>query len=53
MIDKKSPHYVKSEFSEGLYKDKSSTTFERTLRVDGKDRDNVKSAAVCVECEVM
>lgn len=53
MVNKKSPYYVKSEFHRSLYGNKNSTTFERGLKVTGRDKDNVKDAASCVQSEVM
>lgn len=53
MVDKKSPYYVKSEFEQGFYGSKNSTTFERELKVTGKDKDHVKHAASFTQHEVM
>ena len=53
MVDKKSPYYVKSEFYRSFYGNKNSTTFERGLKVTGKDKSHVKDAASCVQSEVM
>ncbi len=53
MVDKKSPYYVKSEFSNRFYGNENSTTFERGLKVTGKDKDHVKYTASYVQNEVM
>jgi len=53
MVNKRSPYYVKSEFYRSLRGNKDSTTFERGLKVTGKDKDHVKYAASCVQSEVM
>jgi len=53
MVNKRSPYYVKSEFHRNLYGNKNSTTFERSLKVVGRDKDHVKNAASSVQNEVM
>jgi hypothetical protein len=53
MVDKKSPYYVRSEYEWGFYGNENYTTFERKLKVVGKDRDTVKDVARGVKAEVM
>lgn len=53
MVNKKSPYYVKSEFEKKFSGNENSTTFERELKVKGKDRDHVKYAAIHTQSEVM
>jgi hypothetical protein len=53
MVNKRSPFYVKSEFKRNLYGSKNSTTFERSLKVTGRDRENVKYVASETQHRVM
>ena len=53
MVDKNSPFYVKSEFERRFYGNKSSTTFERSLKVEGRDKDHVKYTSILTQNEVM
>lgn len=53
MVDKKSPYYVKSEYSRVVYGNDDYTTLKRELKVDGKNRDYVKSTAEMISSTVM
>ena len=53
MVEKRSPYYTKSEFEQKYYGNENYTTFERELKVDGKDRDNVKATSVWTKAKVM
>ncbi len=43
-MDKKSPHYLKTTFEKGYYRNKGETVCERNLIVEGSDSDKVKEA---------
>ncbi len=52
-MDKKSYDYVKSSYREELYGDEKSTTYERELKVNGKDPSRVGVTAQWVKNKVM
>ena len=52
-MDRNSPHYMKSSIETKLYGDDSYTTYERNFRIDGKSREEVRSAAPWVQKSVM
>jgi len=37
MVNKRSPYYLKSEYSEGVYGNERHTAFEREIKVKGND----------------
>jgi hypothetical protein len=45
MIDKKSPHYMKSELESIYYGKRNYTTHEKMLRIEGNDEGLVRDAA--------
>jgi len=53
MVNKKSPYYVRSEFTRRVYGNDNYTTLERKLKVTGMDRSRVKSEAEMTKSRVM
>lgn len=53
MIDKRSVNYVKSSYREELYGDEKSTTYERELKVSGKDPSRVGVTGQWIKNKVM
>jgi hypothetical protein len=52
-MDRRSPSYMKSSFEYRVYGDDDYTTVERSFKIDGKDREEVRAAAPWVSKSVM
>ena len=53
MVNKSSPHYLKSTYEDRFYGNDNSTTYERKLVVEGNDKDYVKTTAGDIQRRVM
>jgi hypothetical protein len=52
-MDKNSQSYMKSSFETRVYGDDNHTTFERDFKINGRDKEEVRTAAPWVEKDVM
>lgn len=52
-LKKNSSDYMKSSFESALYGNDSYTTLERELKIDGRNREEVRAAAPWIRGDVM
>jgi len=52
-MDRRSEHYLRSDFSAEMYGDGKSTVYERDLEVTGKSPTDVRTTAEWIRGKVM
>jgi hypothetical protein len=52
-MKKNSPDYMKSSFESAFYGNDNYTTFERELKIEGKNEKEIRAAAPWIKGEVM